>query len=230
MSRIRTVKPEFFRHELLQELEMLHPGQHVMLTFAGLWTQADSKGRFRDKPRVLKLDILPFIDFDISKTLDILASHGFIQRYEVEGEQYGQVIAFETHQRITGKEATDGEKYPGIDGETSGKQPGNNQLPRKGRERKRKGYTVNFEKFWSEYPNKVKKGAASDVWNRDELDERIDGILTALASYKRTSQWASENGKYIPHPTTWLNGRCYDDQPTGAVAQKTESDYLRPFK
>lgn len=112
MGRIRTVKPEFFRHELLQDLEEQHPEDRIMLVYAGLWTVSDSKGKFRDRPRTLKLDILPFLSFDMDKTLTLLEQHGFIRRYEVEGERYGCVLQFEEHQRITGKEAQEGEKYP----------------------------------------------------------------------------------------------------------------------
>lgn len=118
MSRIRTIKPQFFRHELLQDLENEFPLQRIMLTFIGLLTVCDSKGRFENKPRILKLDILPFVNFDFDYTLKILSEHNFITFYEVDKNKYGQVINFEKHQRITGKEALNGEKYPG-------KHPGN---------------------------------------------------------------------------------------------------------
>jgi len=116
MARIRTIKPEFFRHEELQGL-----GTDAMLVFAGLWTQCDSKGRFKWRPRQLKLDILPFIDFDMEGILGKLESSGFVTRYEVDGKKYGFIPTFRTHQRITGKEASDGEKYP----EPIVTQPGN---------------------------------------------------------------------------------------------------------
>lgn len=112
MPRIRTIKPEFFRHELLQDLEAQHPKAHIMLVYAGLWTQCDGNGVFRDRPRTLKLDILPFLNFDIDKTIGILEQNGLVQRYEHDGERYGCVPQFREHQRITGKEATEGEKYP----------------------------------------------------------------------------------------------------------------------
>lgn len=113
MARIRSIKPDFFRHEALQEIEAANPGQYIMLVFAGLWTQADRRGRFAWKPRQLKLDILPFLDFDISLTLDTLARHGFVQRYSVDGSDYGCIPTFEDHQRISGQEAQSDGKYPG---------------------------------------------------------------------------------------------------------------------
>lgn len=130
MARIRNIKPAFFRHEALQDLEAAHPGQYIMLVYIALWTQCDAAGVFPWKPRQLKLDILPFLDFSIDQTLHILTTHNFIQRYHTDGAEWGYIPTFDKHQRITGKEATEGEKYPkpgenkpGNTGETTGKQP-----------------------------------------------------------------------------------------------------------
>ena len=134
MARIRTVKPSFLRHEKLCDLESENPGQYVMMVFMGLWMLADSKGRFEYKPRSMKLDILPFIDYSIQQTLDILEEAEFIRTYTVDKNKYGVIPTFSEHQRITGKEATDGEKFPaeivlnsdyeqGSIRETTGKQP-----------------------------------------------------------------------------------------------------------
>ena len=112
MARIRTVKPELFRHEGLQDLETAHPGNHCILTFIGLFGHCDKAGRFEWKPRTLKLDILPFLEFDIAKTLQILASAKFVRQYEVAGKVYGVIDSFAEHQRVGGKEAQEPAKYP----------------------------------------------------------------------------------------------------------------------
>jgi hypothetical protein len=113
MARIRTIKPEFFRHEALQDLEIANPGFYPMMVFAGLWTQSDKNGVFPWKPRQLKLDILPFLPFDMLSTLEILSKSNFLFRYSVEDCEYGIIPTFNKHQRITGKEAFDaGAKYP----------------------------------------------------------------------------------------------------------------------
>jgi len=127
MARIRTVKPEFFRHEALQDLEIANPGAYPMMVFAGLWGHCDSKGRFEWKPRLLKLDILPFLPFVMAETLALLEKSGMIVRYTVDGKEYGEIPSFEKHQRITGKEATEGEKYPNNNKEQKVKQRGNNR-------------------------------------------------------------------------------------------------------
>jgi len=139
MARIRTVKPSFFRHEGLQELELQHPGTYPMFVFAGLWGHCDKGGRFEWKPRTLKLDILPFLPFDMAEALGILERHGYLQRYEVEGKVYGFIPTFTEHQRINGKEAHAGDEFPGppvpgIDGEAPEKQRGSDgEAPEKQR-------------------------------------------------------------------------------------------------
>lgn len=128
MARIRTIKPDFFRHEGLQDLAVEH-GAHVMLVFAGLWGHCDRFGRFECRPRHLKLDILPFLDFDMADTIRALEGAGFIQTYEVGSKRYGFIPSFAEHQRFGGKEASEPAKYPeppvkteGSNGEASGKQ------------------------------------------------------------------------------------------------------------
>ena len=123
MARIRNIKPAFFRHEVLQDLEAAHPGAYVMLSYVGLWTQCDAAGIFPWKPRLLKLDILPFLEFSIEHTMTILQQAGFIARYTADGAEWGYIPTFTEHQRITGKEATEGEKYP----KPGGNKPGNNR-------------------------------------------------------------------------------------------------------
>jgi len=151
MARIRTIKPEFFRHEGLQDLEAENLGACVMLVFAGLWGHCDKAGRFEWKPRTLKLDILPFIEFDMGKTLSLLCVGGFIRKYEIDGKQYGEIRSFEKHQRINGKESQEPEKHPAPREETQQEESGSNgeatgkHLPGqegKGREGKRKGMEI----------------------------------------------------------------------------------------
>ena len=104
MPRIRTVKPEFFRHEQLQELERTHHGAYPMLVFEGLWTLADKLGQFEWKPRQIHLDVLPYIPFEMEDTLILLVSAGLIRQYEVAGKGYGLIPTFQDHQHIAGKE------------------------------------------------------------------------------------------------------------------------------
>lgn len=104
MARIRTIKPEFFLHEELFDLEQ-STGLPVRLAFAGLWTQCDREGRFLWRPRVLKTQIMPWDDVDFSKVLDALHSAGFVKRYEFDGKEYGYIPSWKSHQTINLRES-----------------------------------------------------------------------------------------------------------------------------
>ena len=127
MSRIRTVKPELFKHEDLFDAEQ-NSKLPLRLAFIGLFTIADREGRFRWRPRTLKLDVLPHDFIDFAAILNALEQAGFIERYEVDGESYGWIPTFTKHQRFTGKEAETKSLLPppqqqGNRGETLGKHP-----------------------------------------------------------------------------------------------------------
>lgn len=112
MARIRTIKPDFFRHEELYEAEK-SSGLPLRIAFAGLWTVADREGRFRWKPSQIKLDVLPFDSIDMTAVLDQLREHGFIQKYSVLDEEYGLIPSFKIHQVINSREAQS--RLPGPD-------------------------------------------------------------------------------------------------------------------
>lgn len=112
MARIRTIKPEFFRHEALQQLEIEHANLYPMLVFCGLWGHCDRVGTFEWRPKQLKLDILPFLAFDMVETLNLLTRANLIHTWEAQGKHWGNIPTFPDHQRITGKEASAALRYP----------------------------------------------------------------------------------------------------------------------
>lgn len=119
MARIRTIKPEFFRHEKLQDLEIEFPELRAMMVFAALWGHCDKNGIFEWKPRQLQLDILPFVweatGKHLGSTLEALVKHGFIKTYTDGQKTYGFVPTFKEHQRVNGKEAQAPALYPKVE-------------------------------------------------------------------------------------------------------------------
>lgn len=103
MPRIRSIKPEFFSHEELFDLEA-ECGFPVRLAFAGLWTVADREGRFKWRPRSLKKDILPYDNVDFERVLEALAGAGFIKKYASDDEFFGFIPSFTEHQHVNARE------------------------------------------------------------------------------------------------------------------------------
>lgn len=108
MSRIRTIKPEFFIDDELAELSVL-----TRLLFVGLWTLADCKGRMEDRPKRIRAQLHPFDDGDTDAMLQALHDARFIHRYEVDGKRYLEIRTFTKHQRLSGKEAEEESRLPG---------------------------------------------------------------------------------------------------------------------
>jgi len=233
MARIRTIKPEYFRHEDLQDLENNHARKYPMLVFAGLWTLCDKSGRFEWKPRQIKLDILPFINFEMEETLNLLLETRFISKYEVDGKYYGLIPTFTNHQRITGKEAVSPNRYPappvkqkGNSRETAGKHPRSQEKERE-REREREKEKA-FELFWKAYPKKKARPDAERAFLKINPDEQLlQIIISAVEKSKTTEEWLKESGKFIPYPATWLNKKRWLDEEiekhplAGVVSEKT---------
>jgi hypothetical protein len=99
MARSRNIKPGFFLNDQLAEVEPLG-----RLLFAGLWTVADREGRLEDRPKRIKVEVLPYDNCDVDHLLDELHKRNFIKRYEVDGKRYIQITNWHKHQNPHCKE------------------------------------------------------------------------------------------------------------------------------
>lgn len=94
MARTRSIKPAFFKNEILASL----PYQDRLL-FAGLWTLADREGRLEDRPVRIRAELFPYDhEFDIEGSLCRLAASRFINRYSTVNGLFIEVNTFKKHQ------------------------------------------------------------------------------------------------------------------------------------
>jgi hypothetical protein len=101
MARIRTIKPEFFSHELLGG-----KSAHARLLAIGLLTLADCEGRLRWVPMQIHAQVFPWeASVKIETLLMELIDASYLVHYEVDGKRYVQITNFRKHQRLSGKEA-----------------------------------------------------------------------------------------------------------------------------
>lgn len=90
-----------------------------------------------------------------------------------------------------------------------------------------------FARFWRIYPRKQSKGAAEKAWNaaiRANVDPKR--ILEGLEFY--VLERRGQDPKYTKHPSTWLNGKCWDDQPDPtysppAIGAPSEAAAVQPL-
>lgn len=78
-----------------------------------------------------------------------------------------------------------------------------------------------FAEFWSAYPLKKAKATAEKAWAKLKPSAELQAaILSAIAAHKLSADWQRDGGQYIPHPTTWLNQRRWEDEVTHASSQQ----------
>jgi predicted phage replisome organizer len=72
---------------------------------------------------------------------------------------------------------------------------------------------VHFDTFWNAYPKKIGKDKCRRWFDSHKVEsELLEQMLTSLDTQKRSDQWTREDGRFIPHPYTWLNqGRWQDE-------------------
>lgn len=102
------------------------------------------------------------------------------------------------------------------------------QPPDGGQQRRRKvdGEPEGFAEFWAAYPRKVGKDDARKAFVKRKPDEElIAQMLKAIREQAQSDQWSKDGGKFIPHPSTWLNrGQWGDgDGEEGAVQGDSEN-------
>jgi len=231
MARIRYIKPEFFTDEDIAELPF-----EARLLFQGLWCYADREGRLEDRPKFLKISILPYDNIDIEKLLDILANgkKKFIIRYTVNNNNYIQIVNFTKHQKPHNTEK-DSEipKYDNNNilsktkikteiGMEKGTIKGMGSVPQASPKLNNGGIPVKkqietklireFEEFYATYPKHKAKKEGLKAWLK--VKPPLKECLEALKWQKVQEDWRKEGGKYIPLPASWIRGeRWLDEKP-----------------
>lgn len=108
-----------------------------------------------------------------------------------------------------------------------------NQEPRTNNQSKEppippKGAPTGFAEFWSAYPLKKAKATAEKAWAKLKPSADLQAaILSAIAAHKLSADWQRDGGQYIPHPTTWLNQRRWEDEVTHARSQRPDQNRPR---
>lgn len=102
MSRIRSLKPDFFRSRSLAKVSF-----GARLTFQGLWCEADDAGNGRADPRILKGAIWPLDDdvtwSQVQSQMDELVAIDAIRQYVVDGEPYYSIPNWTKHQSASNR-------------------------------------------------------------------------------------------------------------------------------
>lgn len=85
-----------------------------------------------------------------------------------------------------------------------------------------------FDAFWIAYPKKVAKQAAQKAWKALKPNHDLkDRIQKDIAARCQSEQWTKENGRFIPNPASYLNGRRWEDEGAAQATPATEDSLFR---
>jgi hypothetical protein len=230
MSRIRSVKPEFWTSE-----QVLECSTNARLMFLGLWNFCDDAGRHPYSAKQVKAEVFPSDDFtaqDILGMLEELSTNGLIARYVSGGKEYFYVTGWK-HQRIDKPQEP---KYPDPFAEHSQIVPRTIPPDTIGEDRKGKDViravadatrpTTNFYflKFWEAYPRRKgsnPKGPAEKLFDAAVKSGVPPDAIVAAVRAGIGFDRDKIGTEYIPQAVKWLRDRRWQDDgaevPSGNV-------------
>ena len=129
--RIRTIKPDFFKHDKVSDLKPL-----ARLLFISLWCLADRRGRLEDRPKRIKVECLPYDDCDVDALLWELHSAGLSTVTRSKAYRSSRFHPSRSIREYRAKSLNRSQITLRSKREASGKRLVSSQNPRKGKERK----------------------------------------------------------------------------------------------
>ena len=82
-----------------------------------------------------------------------------------------------------------------------------------------------FDDFWKVYPRHVAKQNAQRSWKSLKPNDELVKRIVADVNRRLESEWRGKDMQYIPHPSTYLNQRRWEDETeVTKVAEHREPD------
>ena len=89
-------------------------------------------------------------------------------------------------------------------------------------------WETQFNEFYSNYPKKLKKQDVKKWFKKNKpSNELFSSMMNSLEQFRASKEWQKDGGQYIPHPSTWLNQKRWEDE--GIEQNKPMSALQRAF-
>jgi hypothetical protein len=92
-----------------------------------------------------------------------------------------------------------------------------------------RNFTQEFDGiFYPAYPNKKKPAHAKQAYIAKGKKGRlppVQDLVSALEVQKVSDDWTKEGGRYIPHPSTWINGEQWLNRPVEVAPKRISADF-----
>jgi pyocin large subunit-like protein len=86
-----------------------------------------------------------------------------------------------------------------------------------------------FVEFWKAYPRKTNKDFAEKVFAKLKVDDAMLTKMIQAIYVQNKSVWKDKEQQYIPHPSTWLNGKRWDDEVVVKPMSASDREKARIF-
>lgn len=184
---------------------------------------------YGNEPDIDALSEMAAIAFELIKpNLDASrkkAESGKLGGTKKQSESTFEANGSKTEAKRKQNEASEKQEQPESKKENKKEKEGENKIEI---ENKKKSYDADgFAAFWAAYPKKAGKADALKAWNKLKPDIVLQTKMgEALTAQKKSPQWTKNNGQYIPMPSTWLNGRRWEDEAPQAQSQESQFDRM----
>jgi hypothetical protein len=78
-----------------------------------------------------------------------------------------------------------------------------------------------FDQWWKIYPRKIAPARAEKAYHRVLKNKKATAAELLSSAQRYAAERKGQDPKFTKHPTTWLNGGCWADEPTTAIATTT---------
>ncbi len=85
-----------------------------------------------------------------------------------------------------------------------------------------------FKLFWEAYPRKVSKAYSEKVFKKIKPSKLLfEKIMKALEEHKKNPDWQKQDGQFIPHASTWLNQRRWEDELQAEIKKEEQPKFKK---
>ncbi len=216
-----------------RDINALSPEEEVF--FYRIIVNCDDYGYLEADPSILRSRCFPrrineVTDDLICKWLRMLVDRGLVVVFRDDGGLYLRLPSWEKHQQVRAKwrrypELTDKstvlqtseiicKQMISIDNKCPRNPIQSNPNPIQSRSKPRICAAGDgFSRFWVAYPKKRSKGRAEIAFSKVNPDEQLLATMLAKIEQAKTSvMWTKEDGRFIPHPATWLHDKGWEDE------------------
>lgn len=249
MGRIRTIKPEFPQSESMGSCS-----RDARLCFVNMWTLSDDAGRLRGNSRMLASILFPYDDDApglIDGWLAELDREGCIERYEVAGSNYIQILNWLSHQKIDKPSASkipppeDGSRIlanprerSSLDQDQRTKDQEEDQRTT-AQKRAAGDYTPEFDEAWGHLPRRPNdsKADAFKAWKaRIKAGIEPAAMIDGAKRYAIFCRAEDTEGQYLKQGATFFGPGLHFDaawtsaKTNGFAAKNAEAKRILGFK